>query len=128
MQLMKQLRQRVKTLPLRPLPPTIASNKNVTSSLTQKPPSLQMFDSFRDSDKLKGGDYLLLLVFTALKCAHLTRSSAEALELAVGLYQETVDDAIQTKQERRITNYLLMQLGLLRCEQRAYYQEYYLET
>uniref|UniRef100_A0A1A9UNJ8 Uncharacterized protein n=1 Tax=Glossina austeni TaxID=7395 RepID=A0A1A9UNJ8_GLOAU len=115
---------------------SIVSSKNITPStstyetfcLSQKPSSLQMFDSFRDSDKLKGfmeiiyqfqGDnHLLLLVFNAQKCAHLAQSSVEDLELAVALYQETVDDAVQTKEERRITNYLLTQLGLLRCEER----------
>ncbi|KAI9578968.1 hypothetical protein GQX74_005851 [Glossina fuscipes] len=65
--------------------------------LIQKPCLLQMFDSLRDSNKLKGfmeiinefqGDnHLLLLVFTALKCALVAHSSSEALELAVALYQ-----------------------------------------
>ncbi|KAL9875472.1 ran GTPase-activating protein [Glossina fuscipes] len=124
---------------------SIISSKNITSSiatyetfcLSQKPCPLQMFDSLRDSNKLKGfmeiinqfqGDnHLLLLVFTALKCAHLAQSSAEALELAVALYQETADYAVQTKQERRITNYLLMQLGLLRCEEK-FHTEYNMKS
>uniref|UniRef100_A0A1A9UNS8 Uncharacterized protein n=1 Tax=Glossina austeni TaxID=7395 RepID=A0A1A9UNS8_GLOAU len=95
MQLTKQLTQRVNTLPLRRLTPTNGL-------------SLQF----------QGDNHLLLLVFTAQKCAHLAQSSAEALKLPVDLYQETVDDTVQTKQEPRITNYLLMQIGLLLCEER----------
>lgn len=57
-------------------------------------------------------------IFTTLKCAHLSQSSPVALELAKALYKETVDYAVQTKQERRVLNYLLMQLGLLRSEEK----------
>uniref|UniRef100_A0A1A9X068 Ran-GTPase activating protein 1 C-terminal domain-containing protein n=1 Tax=Glossina brevipalpis TaxID=37001 RepID=A0A1A9X068_9MUSC len=120
---------------------SVASNKNTAPGLTtyetfclsQKPCSLQMFESLGDSDKFKGfmeiinqfqgDDHLLLLIFTALKCAHLAQSSAEALELATILYQETINYAIKNKQERRITNYLLMQLGLLHCEEK-FHTEY----
>lgn len=59
---------------------------------------------------------MLLLIFTTLKCAHLTKESSEALNLAVELYKAVVDYAVETKQERRITNYLLKQLHLLRSE------------
>lgn len=61
---------------------------------------------------------MLLLIFTALKCAHLSESSSAALDLAKALYKETVDYAVETKQERRVLNYMLMQLGLLRSEEK----------
>lgn len=61
---------------------------------------------------------MLLLVFTTLKCAHLSQTSQPALELAISLYQATFDYAIQTKQESRVLEYVLKQLGLLRSEER----------
>ena len=59
-----------------------------------------------------------MLIFTTLKCAHLAQSSPVALELAMSLYKEAIDYAVQTKQEKRVLNYLLIQLGLLRSEQK----------
>ncbi|XP_036321813.1 ran GTPase-activating protein [Rhagoletis pomonella] len=96
--------------------------------LSQKPCSIQAFESLQEDDKLsafKGiieqfsdDNRLLLQIFTTLKCAHLSQSSPVALELAKTLFKETVDYAVQTKQERRVLNYLLMQLGLLRSEEK----------
>ena len=60
----------------------------------------------------------MLLIFTTLKCAHLAQASSEALDLAMSLYEMCVDHAVETKQERRVVNYLLIQLGLMRCEQK----------
>lgn len=48
----------------------------------------------------------------------MSESSASALDVAKSLYKEIVDYAVKTKQERRILNYLLMQLGLLRSEEK----------
>uniref|UniRef100_A0A1B0BH20 Uncharacterized protein n=1 Tax=Glossina palpalis gambiensis TaxID=67801 RepID=A0A1B0BH20_9MUSC len=97
------------TIPLKRLKKAkIIWKMQLIKQLTQRKPCLlQMFDSLRDSNKLKGfmeiinefqGDnHLLLLVFTALKCALVAHSSSEALELAVALYQETVHYAVQIK-------------------------------
>uniref|UniRef100_A0A1I8N6C2 Ran GTPase-activating protein n=1 Tax=Musca domestica TaxID=7370 RepID=A0A1I8N6C2_MUSDO len=105
---------------------TVGGSTAETFCLSQKPCSLQMFDSLVESDKLQAfksvieqfsdDNYLLLLIFTTLKCAHLAQSSSVALDLAMSLYKECVDYAIKTKQERRVLNYLLQQLGLLRSE------------
>lgn len=62
-------------------------------------------------------NHLLLLIFTTLKCAHLSQTSQAALELAVSLYQATFDYAIKTEQESRVLDYYLKQLGLLRSEE-----------
>ncbi|KAH8244799.1 hypothetical protein KR032_000474 [Drosophila birchii] len=105
-------------------------NSNFTAEkfcLSQKPCSQEQFDSLDSDNKLQDlqgilnqfndDNHLLLLVFTTLKCAHLSQSSKAALELAVSLYQLTFDYAIKTKQETRVTNYVLKQLCLLRCEE-----------
>ncbi|XP_017033781.1 ran GTPase-activating protein [Drosophila kikkawai] len=114
--------------------PLSVSNKTMnpiftpeTFCLSQKPCSLEHFDSLDSDNKLRDlqgilnqfndDNHLLLLVFTTLKCAHLSQSSKAALELAVSLYQLTFDYAIKTKQETRVTNYVLKQLCLLRCEE-----------
>ena len=60
----------------------------------------------------------MVLIFTALKCAHLSQSSPAALDVATALYKEAIDYAVKTKQETRILNYLLIQLGLLRSEEK----------
>ncbi|XP_022224953.1 ran GTPase-activating protein [Drosophila obscura] len=95
--------------------------------LSQTPCSLQQFESLDDENNLQalqgiinqftGDNHLLLLVFTTLKCAHLSQLSQPALELAVSLFQATFDYALKTKQETRVLNYVLKQLGLLRCEE-----------
>ncbi|KAI8042942.1 ran GTPase-activating protein [Drosophila gunungcola] len=95
--------------------------------LSQTPCSQQQFESLDPDNKLQalqfivnqftGDNHLLLLVFTTLKCAHLSQSSKAALDLAVSLYQATFDYALKTKQETRVLNYVLMQLRLLRCEE-----------
>ncbi|KAH8413027.1 hypothetical protein KR009_007450 [Drosophila setifemur] len=95
--------------------------------LSQKPCSQHQFDSLDADNKLQAlqgiinqftdDNHLLLLVFTTLKCAHLSQSSKPALELAVSLFQATFEYALKTKQETRVLNYVLKQLGLLRCEE-----------
>ncbi|XP_017050524.2 ran GTPase-activating protein [Drosophila ficusphila] len=95
--------------------------------LSQTPCSQQQFDSLDSDNKLQalqyivnqftGDNHLLLLIFTTLKCAHLSKSSKAALDLAVSLYQATFDYALKTNQETRVLNYVLMQLRLLRCEE-----------
>ncbi|XP_017069689.2 ran GTPase-activating protein [Drosophila eugracilis] len=105
-------------------------NQNCTPEefcLSQTPCSQQQFESLDKDNKFEalqsiidqftGDNHLLLLVFTTLKCAHLSQSSKAALDLAVSLYQATFDYAIKTKQETRVLNYVLMQLRLLRCEE-----------
>ncbi|XP_034670083.1 ran GTPase-activating protein [Drosophila subobscura] len=95
--------------------------------LSQTPCSLQQFESLDEENKLQAlqgiinqftdDNHLLLLVFTTLKCAHLSQLSQPALELAVSLFQATFDYAVKTKQETRVLNYVLKQLGLLRSEE-----------
>ncbi|XP_067625568.1 ran GTPase-activating protein [Eurosta solidaginis] len=99
-----------------------------TFCLSQKPCTLEAFESLQDDDKLKafksvieqftGDNRLLLFIFTTLKCGHLSQSSPAALELSKTLFKELIDCAVETKQERRILNYMLMQLGLLKSEEK----------
>ncbi|XP_033170216.1 ran GTPase-activating protein [Drosophila mauritiana] len=101
--------------------------------LSQTPCSQEDFDALDMDNKLEalksivnqftGDNHLLLLVFTTLKCAHLSKSSKAALDLAVSLYQATFDYAIKTKQETRVLNYVLMQLRLLPCKE-AFHSDY----
>lgn len=70
---------------------------------------------------------MLLLIFTTLKCGHLAQTSPAALELAISLYQATFDYAIKTEQESRVLDYYLIQLGLLRSEER-FKSEYNLKS
>ena len=37
----------------------------------------------------------------------------------MSLYEMCIDHAVKTKQERRVVNYLLIQLGLMRSEQKC---------
>ncbi|XP_017845704.1 ran GTPase-activating protein isoform X2 [Drosophila busckii] len=68
-------------------------------------------------DQFDNDNHLLLLVFTTLKCAHHSKSSKPALDLAVSLYKATFEYAIKTKQEQRVLDYVLKQLCLLRSEE-----------
>lgn len=113
---------------------TFAINKTISNKcspeefvLSQKPCTQKDFDALDEENKLQAlkgiinqftdDNHLLLLVFTTLKCAHLAQSSKPALELAESLYQATFDYAIKTKQEKRVLNYVLKQLELLRSEE-----------
>ncbi|KAH8335875.1 hypothetical protein KR074_000576 [Drosophila pseudoananassae] len=123
---------------------TFAINKTIRNKcspeefvLNQKPCSQKDFDALDEENKLQAlqgvinqfteDNHLLLLVFTTLKCAHLAQSSKPALELAESLYQATFDYAIKTKQEKRVLNYVLKQLELLRCEE-SFKSEYNIKS
>ncbi|KAM8715158.1 hypothetical protein ACLKA7_002239 [Drosophila subpalustris] len=115
----------------------LANNGNTTAAstsctpeefcLSQTPCTMQQFNSLDENNKLQAlqgiinqftdDNHLLLLIFTTLKCAHLSKTSKPALELAISLYQATFDYAIKTKQETRVLDYYLKQLGLLRSEE-----------
>ncbi|EDW03187.1 ran GTPase-activating protein [Drosophila grimshawi] len=105
------------------------NNKCTTAEfcLSQKPCTLQQFDSLEAENKLQAlqsiinlfseDNHLLLLIFTTLKCAHLSKTSKAALDLSVSLLQSTFEYAIKTQQESRVLDYYLKQLGLLRSEE-----------
>ncbi|EDW78043.1 uncharacterized protein Dwil_GK24798 [Drosophila willistoni] len=105
--------------------------------LSQTPCTLQQFNAVEEENKLQAfkniinqfteDNHLLLLVFTALKCSHLSKTSKPALDLAVSLYKSTFEYALQTKQENRVLNYILLQLGLLRSEE-SFKSEYDLKS
>ncbi|XP_030377030.1 ran GTPase-activating protein [Scaptodrosophila lebanonensis] len=95
--------------------------------LSQTPCTQQQFDSLEADNKLQAlqnvinqfsdDNHLLLLIFTTLKCSHLSKTSKAALDLAVSLYQATFDYAVKTQQETRVLDYYLKQLRLLHSEE-----------
>ncbi|ALC39503.1 RanGap [Drosophila busckii] len=109
-----------------------AQNDNLNISaedfvLGKEPCTLQQFGTLNGDNKLHklmsvidqfdNDNHLLLLVFTTLKCAHHSKSSKAALDLAVSLYKTTFEYAIKTKQEQRVLDYVLKQLCILRSEE-----------
>jgi len=53
-------------------------------------------------------------MFTTLKCAHLSKSSAAALDLAMDMFKASFDYASKKNLEKHVMEYYLIQLGLLK--------------
>ncbi|XP_055855857.1 ran GTPase-activating protein [Episyrphus balteatus] len=100
-------------------------------------PSLKMFESIEDTNKLeafrdylkgfKCDNYLIMLTFTALKCAALSKVSQEALDISVALYADSFAYAQEVDQVTRVMNFFLIQLGLLKSEQKEFKPAYNLK-
>lgn len=58
-----------------------------------------------------------MLLFTTIKCAHLSKLSEQALEIAKVLFKKCFQHAIDTNQELKVAVFILQQLMLLRNEQ-----------
>lgn len=115
------------------------SRPNTVETFCNTPnPSLQMFNALEETDKieafrnylkeLKDDDYLIALVFTTLKCAALSEESNEALDVAIELYKDAFDYAVSTRQVSRVKNFFLIQLGLLKCEDKKFSPSYNMKS
>ncbi|XP_058453252.1 ran GTPase-activating protein [Malaya genurostris] len=97
-------------------------------------PSEGMFNALEESNKIKAfreylksvasDDYLDHLVFTILKLAEISESSGEALEVSEALIADAYDYAKNNNRLKSLRNFLLIQLGLLKCEDRSFKPEY----
>lgn len=106
---------------------------SVETFLQTPNPSLEMFEQIpvvggagkagEFSQFLKSlpeNDYLVFLTFAILKTSALALKSPEALAVSSALYKECVDHATKTHQISRIRNFFLVQLGLLKTEDRSF--------
>lgn len=93
-------------------------------------PSLEMFEKIPATDKvaeftkvlksLPDNDYLVFLSFAILKTSALALKSTEALTVSNALYKECVEHAQQTQQVTKVRNFFLLQLGLLKSEDKQF--------
>lgn len=59
-------------------------------------------------------------MYTILKCSALGSQSEELKDISLALYKDCVEYAERTHQITRIRNFFLIQLGLLKCEDKAF--------
>ncbi|XP_055906639.1 ran GTPase-activating protein [Eupeodes corollae] len=114
------------------------SRPNTVETFCNTPnPSLKMFESIEETDKLQAfrdhikgytsENYLIMLIFTSLKCAALSKVSKEALDISTALYEDSFAYAEENDQVTRVTNFFLIQLGLLKSEQKDFKPNYNLK-
>ncbi|XP_037052320.1 ran GTPase-activating protein [Bradysia coprophila] len=94
-------------------------------------PTLAMFNALEENDKVLAfktflhsipkEDYLVYMVFSILKCSTISKESNDALEVAQVLYKECFEYAEKTNQLKRVTNFFLYQLGLLKHEDKSFH-------
>uniref|UniRef100_A0AAG5DA32 Ran-GTPase activating protein 1 C-terminal domain-containing protein n=1 Tax=Anopheles atroparvus TaxID=41427 RepID=A0AAG5DA32_ANOAO len=97
-------------------------------------PSETMFQSLPDEDKVAAfreylgaipkADYLVHLAFTILKCSELSERHPDALNVAVALYKDAFDFAKANNRLKSLRNFVLIQLGLLKSEDRSFQPNY----
>lgn len=97
-------------------------------------PSESMFANIADTDKtaairdylktIPEEHYLAYLVFTILKCAELSEKSSEALAVAEQLFKDVFDFAKQNNRLTAVRNFFLVQLGLLKSEDKSFKPKY----
>lgn len=93
-------------------------------------PSETMFNSLEEANKteafreylksLPDEDYLVYLAFTILKLSEISEKSKEALEVSEALFVDAYDYAKTNNRLQSLRNFLLIQLGLLKCEDRSF--------
>lgn len=103
-----------------------------------KNPSLEKFQQIKEDDKVKAfkdflsnapeDDYLTHLVFTILKLASLGEQSSEAQKLALELFKETFEYAKEKDRMRSVRNFFLIQLGLLKAEEKSFTPKYNIKS
>lgn len=111
------------------------SRPHTVETFLQTPnPSLEMFEQIPVTgsavDKageflqflksLPDADFLVFLSFAILKTSALSLKSTEALTVAMALYKECVEHAVKTQQVTRIRSFFLIQLGLLKSEDKQF--------
>lgn len=103
----------------------------------EKNPSLEKFQEIKDDDKVKAfkdylsnappEDYLTHLVFTILKLSSLEQSN-DAQKLALELFKETFEYAKENDRMRSVRNFFLIQLGLLKAEEKNFKPKYNIKS
>ncbi|XP_053674991.1 ran GTPase-activating protein [Anopheles nili] len=106
----------------------------VDSFCRQNFPSATLFESLPDKDKVTAfreylnaipkDDYLVHVAFTILKCSDLSEQQPEALNVALALYKDAFAFAKANKRLRSLRNFVLIQLGLLKSEDRSFRPSY----
>lgn len=72
-------------------------------------------------------NYLIYLVFTILKCAELSLKTDEALTIAKELFKDVIEFARKNNQLQSVRNFFLIQLGLLKSENKSFKPQYNIE-
>ncbi|XP_055614078.1 ran GTPase-activating protein [Uranotaenia lowii] len=93
-------------------------------------PSETMFDALGETDKtaafreylktLSGEDYLVYLAFTILKLSEISDKNAEALVVTEALFADVYEYAKNNNRLKSLRNFLLIQLGLLKSEEKSF--------
>ncbi|XP_001689011.2 ran GTPase-activating protein [Anopheles gambiae] len=106
----------------------------VDSFIRQHYPSETLFQSLPDKDKVAAfrdylkaipqEDYLVHTAFTILKCSDLCESQPDALAVALALYKDAFEFARANRRLKSLRNFLLIQLGLLKSEDRSFRPNY----
>uniref|UniRef100_A0A182MJM7 Ran-GTPase activating protein 1 C-terminal domain-containing protein n=1 Tax=Anopheles culicifacies TaxID=139723 RepID=A0A182MJM7_9DIPT len=110
----------------------------VDSFIRQHYPTETMFQSLPDKDKVAAfreylnaipkDDYLVHTAFTIIKCSELCESQPEALDVALALYKDAFEFAKTNKRLRSLRDFILIQLGLLKPEDRNFQLHYNAQT
>uniref|UniRef100_A0A1B0CP94 Putative ran gtpase-activating protein n=1 Tax=Lutzomyia longipalpis TaxID=7200 RepID=A0A1B0CP94_LUTLO len=97
-------------------------------------PTLAMFNAIEAKDRiaafreylkdLPGEFYLVYLVFAILKCSALSLLSKEALSVSDALFEDALKYAQDNSQVNSVRNFFLIQLCLLRCEDKSFRPSY----
>ncbi|XP_062548834.1 ran GTPase-activating protein-like [Armigeres subalbatus] len=97
-------------------------------------PSETMFNSLEETNKaeafkeylksLPDEDYLVYLAFTILKLSEISEKSKEALEVSESLFADAYEYAKSNNRLKSLRDFLLIQLGLLKCEDRTFKPAY----
>uniref|UniRef100_A0A182W6Q7 Uncharacterized protein n=1 Tax=Anopheles minimus TaxID=112268 RepID=A0A182W6Q7_9DIPT len=110
----------------------------VDSFIRQHYPAETMFQSLPDKDKVAAfreylnaipkDDYLVHTAFTIIKCSELCESQPEALDVALALYKDAFEFAKTNKRLKSLRDFILIQLGLLKPEDRNFQLQYNAQT
>lgn len=93
-------------------------------------PSETMFHALEEKNKteafreylkaLPDDDYLVYLAFTILKLSEISEKSPEALQVSEALFSDAYNYAKNNNRLKSLRNFLLIQLGLLKCEDSSF--------
>ncbi|XP_070508512.1 ran GTPase-activating protein [Chironomus tepperi] len=106
----------------------------VAAFCNAKEPKLEDFEKITDEDKLMAikdflsnapeDDYLTHLVFTILKLSSIGEQSKDAQEIALELFKEAFEYAKTKDRLKSVRNFFLIQLGLLKSEEKIFKPKY----
>ncbi|XP_053695339.1 ran GTPase-activating protein [Sabethes cyaneus] len=88
----------------------------------QEPNKVEAFRQYLSS--IPSEDYLIHLAFTILKLSEISEKSSEALEVSEALLTDAYDYARNNNRLKSLRNFLLIQLGLLKCEDSKFKPSY----